>query len=43
MPFTHAWRYNQANNLDGVNWMATNYNDSAWPSGPGLLAFEDDS
>jgi hypothetical protein len=40
MAYTNVWRFNQTNNLDGLNWTATNYNDSAWPSGPGLLAFE---
>ncbi len=38
MAYTNVWRYNQSNNLDGVNWTATNYNDSAWQSGRGLLA-----
>ncbi len=40
MDYTQVWKYNQTQNLDGVNWTATNYNDSAWPSGPGLLAYE---
>jgi exopolysaccharide biosynthesis protein len=35
--FTNTWTYSSAN-LDGVNWTATNYNDSGWDgSGPGLL------
>ncbi len=38
--YDNVWRYDQTENLDGVNWMAGNYNDSAWPSGPGLLAYE---
>jgi hypothetical protein len=38
MAYTNLWRYQQSNNLDGVNWTATNYNDSAWQSGAGLLA-----
>ncbi|MCI0366007.1 MAG: CotH kinase family protein, partial [Phycisphaerales bacterium] len=37
---TGSWRYNQTANLDGVNWTAANYNDSAWPSGAALLAVE---
>jgi hypothetical protein len=37
---TASWRYNQTANLDGVNWMAPGYNDSAWPSGPALLYVE---
>lgn len=40
MAYTNPWRFDQSNNLDGVSWMATNYNDSAWQSGRGLLAFE---
>ncbi len=43
MAYTNVWRFNQSNNLDAVNWTATNYNDSAWPSGPGLLAFENNT
>ena len=31
-----AFKYT-TNNLDGINWKAPGYNDSAWPSGPGLL------
>ncbi len=35
--FTNTWTYTSAN-LDGVNWTATNYDDSGWDgSGPGLL------
>ena len=35
--FTNAWTYASAD-LDGVNWTATNYDDSGWDgSGPGLL------
>ena len=34
---TNIWTYT-TNDLDGVNWTATNYDDSAWiGSGPGLL------
>lgn len=40
MQQSSVWRYNQSNNLDGVNWTAPNYNDAAWPSGPGLLGYE---
>jgi hypothetical protein len=43
MPYTQTWRYNQSNNLDAVNWTATNYNDNAWQSGPGWLAFENNT
>jgi hypothetical protein len=34
--FTNSWKYSHAS-LDGVNWTATNYGDSAWSEGPGLL------
>lgn len=40
MDYSSVWRFNQSNNLDGINWTATNYNDSGWQSGPGLLGFE---
>jgi hypothetical protein len=34
---TNTWTFSTAN-LDGVNWTATNYDDSAWDgSGPGVL------
>ena len=41
LTITAPWRYT-TNNLDGVNWTLTNYNDSSW-SGPGnaLLYIED--
>lgn len=41
--YNSSWRYNLSNNLDGVNWTASGYNDAAWPSGPGLLAAENNS
>ncbi len=40
LPLNSTWRYMQTQNLDGSSWFATNYNDSAWPSGAGLLAAE---
>jgi CotH kinase protein/Lamin Tail Domain/Putative Ig domain/PA14 domain len=43
MANTSVWKYMQTSNLDGVSWTATNFNDSAWPSGSGLLAFENNS
>ena len=44
MDYTQSWKYNQSNNLDGISWYASNYNDSAWQGpGPGLLAFENNS
>ena len=39
---TKSWKWN-TNNLDSVNWQATNYNDSAWSAGPGLLYVESSS
>lgn len=41
LPLDATWRYNQTANLDGVAWKTAAYNDSAWPSGKGLLAHED--
>lgn len=43
LAYTNAWRYMQVSNLDAVNWTATNFNDAAWPSGPGFLAFENNT
>jgi hypothetical protein len=38
---TNSWRYSTAN-LDGIDWTARNYDDSAWEgSGPGLLWVDD--
>ena len=37
---TNSWRYNQTASYDGVNWTATNFNDSALPAGRGVLALE---
>src|SRR5688572_24985975 len=35
--FTNSWKYSYTS-LNGVNWTATNYNDSTWSGpGPGLL------
>ncbi len=36
-----TWRYNQTDTNLGTTWIPTNYNDSAWPSGSGLLGYED--
>lgn len=36
VPMTATWRY-QTGNLDGMNWTAPAYDDSAWPSGLGCL------
>lgn len=40
MALTNTWKYMQVSNLDGINWTATNFNDTAWPAGAGLLAYE---
>lgn len=32
-----SWKYNQTANLDTAKWEAPTYNDTAWPSGTGLL------
>jgi hypothetical protein len=37
------WRYNQTGTDLGTAWVATNYNDSAWPQGRGLLAVENNA
>ena len=39
--FTNSWRYNQTTSYDGVGWTAPDFNDSALPSGRGVLAVED--
>jgi len=43
LAYTNAWKFMQVSNLDGVNWTAPAFNDGAWPTGPGLLAFEDNA
>jgi hypothetical protein len=42
LTITQAWHYTSADVSSG-NWTATNYNDSAWPQGGGLLYVEDES
>ncbi len=34
---TNAVKFNEIDNLDGINWTARDYNDAAWPAGPALL------
>ena len=41
--YESTWRYMQVSNLDGINWTAPAFNDTAWPAGPGLLAYENNS
>ncbi len=43
LDYSSTWRYMQDSNLDGINWTAPAYNDSSWPSGAGLLAFENNA
>ncbi len=37
---TNSWRYNASGADLGTGWKATNFVDSAWPSGPALLGIE---
>src|SRR4051812_8723712 len=37
--FETSWRFNQTDNLDGVNWTGPDYDDSAWPSGLQLFSY----
>ena len=43
LDYNNAVRFNHTDNLDGVAWTARAFDDFAWPSGPGLLAFEDNA
>jgi hypothetical protein len=36
LDLTSVWRYSAAD-LDGLNWQAPKYDDSAWPYGPAIL------
>ncbi|KFE70392.1 hypothetical protein DB31_5434 [Hyalangium minutum] len=39
--FSDVWKY-EASNVDlGTSWISVDYDDSAWPSGPGQLGFGD--
>ena len=37
---SNSWGYEQTTNLDGIAWQAAAYDDTNWPSGAGLLAYE---
>ncbi len=37
LTISNNWSYLAHTNLDGVNWMTNSHNDTAWPSGIGLL------
>ncbi len=36
----YVWRFDDTGTDLGTNWYSTNYNDSAWPSGPGFHGIE---
>src|SRR5689334_12806592 len=38
---TNVWQYEQSGTDLGTAWRLTNYDDSAWPAGPGALARDD--
>jgi len=38
--FAQVWRYEQSGADLGTAWRASGFNDSAWPSGAGVLGFE---
>ncbi len=38
--FNKVWRFDETGNNLGSLWSGVGYNDSAWPSGAGFLAFE---
>jgi len=39
--FSDVWKYDASNVDRGTAWLARDYADSAWPSGPGQLGFGD--
>lgn len=43
LSYSNVWKFMQVSNLDGVNWTAPAFNDAPWPSGAGLLAFENNA
>src|SRR4051812_19836953 len=40
LSFTNSWKYNQTVSWDNTNWTSRSFDDTALPSGPGVLAFE---
>ncbi len=40
LEFTNVWKFDQSGLELGTDWRTIDYDDSAWPSGPGLLGFE---
>src|SRR5882672_2984746 len=41
--FTNIWKYNDTGIDLGTAWQTNDYDDSAWPSGLGLLGYEPDT
>jgi len=39
--FNHVWKYDLSGLELGTEWRTNDFDDSAWPSGPGLLGWED--
>lgn len=39
--FTNVWKYDRSGLELGSAWRTNDFDDSAWPSGPGLLGFEE--
>jgi hypothetical protein len=39
--FGHSWRYHDQGEDLGQAWLATDYDDAAWPEGPGQLGYGD--
>jgi len=35
--YPQVWTYDQTSNYDGINWMASSFDDSAWPTGQGVF------
>jgi hypothetical protein len=43
LPFNASWKYDQTDAFNDPAWAATGFNDSTWPNGNGMLAFEVDA
>jgi len=43
LAFTNIWKFMSVSNLDAANWTSSAFNDLTWPSGAGLLAFENNA
>ncbi len=41
--FTNVWKYNDSGLDLGTAWRTNDYDDSAWPSGSGLLGYDSDT